>query len=84
MTSIITGCIMPDDGRHHHGASSTSREKSTMQQLSFLPGATTPGERSLIQRALKPLDCHLHEPGVAFTSTCAAREWLILNMAAAA
>ncbi|EOK4296685.1 TPA: hypothetical protein ACM383_005299, partial [Escherichia coli] len=27
-----------------------------MQQLSFLPGAMTPGERSLIQRALKTLD----------------------------
>ncbi|EEC8848964.1 RadC family protein, partial [Escherichia coli] len=27
------------------------------------------------------LDRHLHEPGVAFTSTRAAREWLILNMA---
>ncbi|OUJ60858.1 hypothetical protein BZK35_23860 [Escherichia coli] len=40
-----------------------------------------PGERSLIQRALKALDRHLHEPGVAFTSTHAAREWLILNMA---
>ena len=52
-----------------------------MQQLSFLPGAMTPGERSLIQRALKTLDRHLHEPGVAFTSTHAAREWLILNMA---
>ncbi len=32
-----------------------------MQQLSFLPGAMTPGERSLIQRALKTLDRHLHE-----------------------
>ena len=52
-----------------------------MQQLSFLPGEMTPGERSLIQRALKTLDRHLHEPGVAFTSTHAAREWLILNMA---
>ncbi len=52
-----------------------------MQQLSFLPGAMTPGERSLIQRALKTPDRHLHEPGVAFTSTRAAREWLILNMA---
>ena len=52
-----------------------------MQQLSFLPGAMTPGERSLIQRALKTPDRHLHEPGVAFTSTHAAREWLILNMA---
>ncbi|NUV18351.1 hypothetical protein MS6207_02556 [Escherichia coli] len=31
--------------------------------------------------ALKTLDRHLHEPGVAFTSTRAAREWLILNMA---
>ncbi|EFM3509856.1 hypothetical protein ACRACI_004197, partial [Escherichia coli] len=27
-----------------------------MQQLSFLPGAMTPGERSLILRALKTLD----------------------------
>ncbi len=44
-------------------------------------GEMTPGERSLIQRALKTLDRHLHEPGVAFTSTRAAREWLILNMA---
>ncbi|WP_070205973.1 JAB domain-containing protein [Escherichia coli] len=52
-----------------------------MQQLSFLPGEMTPGERNLIQRALKTLDRHLHEPGVAFTSTRAAREWLILNMA---
>ncbi len=43
-----------------------------MQQLSFLPGEMTPGERSLIQRALKTLDRHLHEPGVAFTSTHAA------------
>ena len=40
-----------------------------MQQLSFLPGEMTPGERSLILRALKTLDRHLHEPGVAFTST---------------
>ncbi|MBY6335932.1 hypothetical protein HT682_24770, partial [Escherichia coli] len=52
-----------------------------MQQISFLSGEMTPGERSLIQRALKTLDRHLHEPGVAFTSTHAAREWLILNMA---
>ncbi len=52
-----------------------------MQQISFLPGEMTPGERSLILRALKTLDRHLHEPGVAFTSTRAAREWLILNMA---
>ena len=52
-----------------------------MQQISFLPGEMTPGEHSLLQRALKTLDRHLHEPGVAFTSTRAAREWLILNMA---
>ncbi|MGI1208778.1 hypothetical protein ACIAE7_26655, partial [Escherichia coli] len=44
-----------------------------MQQLSFLPGEMTPGERNLILRALKTLDRHLHEPGVAFTSTRAAR-----------
>ncbi len=53
----------------------------TMQQLSFLPGEMTTRERSLILRALKTLDRHLHEPGVAFTSTRAAREWLILNLA---
>ncbi|MDA5570630.1 hypothetical protein PIG48_27245, partial [Escherichia coli] len=52
-----------------------------MQQISFLPGEMTTRERSLIQRALKALDRHLHEPGVVFTSTHAAREWLILNMA---
>ncbi|WP_141088133.1 JAB domain-containing protein, partial [Escherichia coli] len=52
-----------------------------MQQISFLPGEMTTSERSLIQRALKALDRHLHEPGVVFTSTHAAREWLILNMA---
>ena len=47
-----------------------------MQQLSFLPGEMTP-ERAQPQfmRALKTLDRHLHEPGVAFTSTRAAREW---------
>ncbi len=50
-----------------------------MQQLSFLPGEMTPGERSLILRALKTLDRHLHEPGVAFTSTRAAREWVLFN-----
>ncbi|EGD7749737.1 hypothetical protein MLM36_24540, partial [Escherichia coli] len=27
-----------------------------MQQISFLPGEMTPGEHSLIQRALKTLD----------------------------
>ncbi|MGS6351579.1 hypothetical protein ACVGXE_02760, partial [Escherichia coli] len=51
-----------------------------MQQLSFLPGEMTPGERSLIQRALKTLDRHLHERGVAVTSSHGARVWLILNM----
>ncbi|OXZ87521.1 phage DNA repair protein [Escherichia coli] len=50
-------------------------------RLTLQFGEMTPGERSLIQRALKTLDRHLHEPGVAFTSTHAAREWLILNMA---
>ncbi len=31
-----------------------------MQQISFLPGEMTPGERSLILRALKTLDRHQH------------------------
>ncbi|MGQ7145577.1 JAB domain-containing protein, partial [Escherichia sp. SS-MK2] len=43
--------------------------------------AAIPAASGLIQRALKTLDRHLHDPGVAFTSTHAAREWLILNMA---
>ena len=51
-----------------------------MQHLSLLPGDMTGGARSLIQRALKTLDRHLHEHGAAFTYTRAARAWLILNM----
>lgn len=53
-----------------------------MKQLSFLPGEMTPQDRCLIQRALRALDRHLHESGVAFTSTPAVREWLRLHMAA--
>ena len=53
-----------------------------MKQLSFLPDEMTPQDRRLIQRALRALDRHLHEPGVAFTSTHAVREWLRLHMAA--
>jgi len=34
-----------------------------------------------IKRALSLLDQHLREPGVAFTSTQAARDWLRLKMA---
>lgn len=52
-----------------------------MKQLSFLPGEMTPQDRRLIQRALRALDRHLHEPGVAFTSSRAVREWLRLHMA---
>lgn len=33
-----------------------------------------------IKRALNLLDQHLREPGVAFTSTQAARDWLMLKM----
>lgn len=53
-----------------------------MKQLPFLLGEMTPQDRRLIQRALRVLDRHLHEPGVAFTSTHAVREWLRLHMAA--
>ena len=52
-----------------------------MQQISFLPGEVTARRAQSHSAALKTLDRHLHEPGVAFTSTRAAREWLILNMA---
>lgn len=48
-----------------------------MQQLSFLPGAMTPGERSLIQRALKtptaifmnPAWFHLHPCGTGMADS---------------
>lgn len=53
-----------------------------MEQLSFLAGEMTPQDRHLIQRALRVLERHLHEPGVAFSSSHAVREWLRLHMAA--
>lgn len=52
-----------------------------MKQLSFLPGEMSPLDRRLTQHALRVLDRHLHEPGVAFTSTHAVHEWLRLQLA---
>lgn len=45
----------------------------------FTPELPLPALRT-IKRALVLLDQHLHEPGVAFTSTQAARDWLRLKM----
>ena len=45
----------------------------------FTPELPLPAQRS-IKRALNLLDHHLREPGVAFTSTQAARDWLRLKM----
>ena len=63
----VAGLRPAASGMQRHYAHHRLNGRSTMQQLSFLPGEMTPGERSLIQRALKTLDRHLHEPGVAFT-----------------
>ncbi|TDX20157.1 DNA repair protein RadC [Buttiauxella sp. BIGb0552] len=45
----------------------------------FTPELPLLAQRS-IKRALNLLDHHLREPGVAFTSTQAARDWLRLKM----
>ncbi|WP_431223378.1 RadC family protein [Serratia sp. L9] len=45
----------------------------------FTPELPLPALRT-IKRALSLLDQHLREPGVAFTSTQAARDWLRLKM----
>lgn len=45
----------------------------------FTPELPLPALRT-IQRALVLLEQHLREPGVAFTSTQAARDWLRLKM----
>lgn len=47
----------------------------------FTPELPLPALRT-IQRALVLLEQHLREPGVAFTSTQAARDWLRLKMGA--
>ncbi|MBW9810129.1 RadC family protein, partial [Escherichia coli] len=46
-----------------------------------MPRKKTTGGAQSRRRASQALDRHLHAPGVAFTATRAAREWLILNMA---
>ncbi len=69
-------------GMQRHYAHHRLNGGRTMQQLSFSARRNDArASAALILRALKTLDRHLHEPGVAFTSTRAAREWLILNMA---
>lgn len=49
------------------------------QLTMFTPELPLPALRT-IKRALVLLDQHLREPGVAFTSTQAARDWLRLKM----
>ncbi|KAA0510030.1 DNA repair protein RadC [Enterobacter ludwigii] len=49
------------------------------QLTMFTPELPLPALRT-IKRALVLLDQHLREPGVAFTSTQAARNWLRLKM----
>ena len=49
------------------------------QTTLFTPQLPLPALRT-IKRALVLLEQHLHEPGVAFTSTQATRDWLRLKM----
>lgn len=49
------------------------------QTILFTPELPLPALRT-IKRALALLEQHLREPGVAFTSTQAARDWLRLKM----
>ncbi|HAT1684987.1 TPA: DNA repair protein RadC [Klebsiella oxytoca] len=51
------------------------------QQLPLFTSALPTEARRTIHRALTLLDNHLREPGTAFTSTQAARDWLRLRMA---
>ncbi|GHL47775.1 hypothetical protein ECZU29_26250 [Escherichia coli] len=47
----VAGLRPAASGMQRHYAHHRLNGESIMQQLSFLPGAMTPGERSLIQRA---------------------------------
>ncbi|ENY9449535.1 DNA repair protein RadC [Enterobacter asburiae] len=49
--------------------------------LSPQTAALSLSSQRTVKRALKLLDRHLREPGVAFTSTSATRDWLRLKMA---
>ncbi|MGR5942582.1 RadC family protein [Enterobacter sp. C4G1] len=48
-------------------------------QTLFVPELPLTSQR-IIKRALRLLDHHLREPGLAFTSTQVARDWLRLKM----
>ncbi|HAM7254260.1 TPA: DNA repair protein RadC [Escherichia coli] len=73
----IAACLMT----YSHHACRTECYAMTVHYYRLRDYALQHPECNAIMRALKTLDRHLHEPGVAFTSTRAAREWLILNMA---
>ncbi|WP_312585152.1 RadC family protein [Atlantibacter sp.] len=52
------------------------------QQLPLFAASLTPSEQHTIREALSLLECQLREPGAAFTSTTAVRDWLRLQLAA--
>lgn len=55
-----------------------------MAQHGFLRLATpelTPYAQRTVRRAINLLDKHLRQPGIAFTSSSAARDWLRLQLA---
>ncbi|MGC6746887.1 JAB domain-containing protein [Escherichia coli] len=67
--------------QRHYAHHRLNGGRGQCSSFSFLPGEMTPGERSLILRALKTSTAIFMNPEWPFTSTRAAREWLILNMA---
>ncbi|MBS6001122.1 MAG: DNA repair protein RadC [Citrobacter sp.] len=51
------------------------------QQLPLFAATLSPAEQRTIRRALTLLESQLREPGAAFTSTAAVRDWLRLQLA---
>ncbi|ENJ6308556.1 DNA repair protein RadC [Citrobacter freundii] len=51
------------------------------QQLPPFAATLSPAEQRTIRRALTLLESQLREPGAAFTSTAAVRDWLRLQLA---
>ncbi|MBN3262156.1 RadC family protein [Pectobacterium brasiliense] len=51
------------------------------QQLPLFAAELSPSAQQTVRKALNLLQCQLREPGAAFTSTTAVRDWLHLQLA---
>lgn len=51
------------------------------QQLPLFACELAPTDQQTIRTALTLLECHLREPGAAFTSSSSVRDWLRLQLA---